>query len=92
MTFAPGRHGDFYLLVPPYLDTALNMRFGPGAPTVPFAADGVARDHPFAAVMQLPTTESCLPLLSQLGAAPLGLAETMLDQVEFYVVPTAPPS
>jgi hypothetical protein len=86
-----GRYGDIYLLFPPYLDVALTVQDGPGAPTVLCTPDVVPRDHQYAAVYGPPplaTTESCTPLLSQPGAAPLGSAQTVLGPVEFYVVPT----
>jgi hypothetical protein len=85
-----GRYGDVYLLLPPYLDMAIIVQDGPGAPAVLCTPDGVIRDHPVAAVYGPPplaTTESCTPLLSQPGATLLSTAQTVLGPVEFYVVP-----
>ena len=85
-----GRYGDVYTLLPPHLDIAVNVEFGPGASTVLCTPDGVVRNHPFAAVYPIPTTESCTPLLSRPGVTRLSSAETLLGPVDFYVVPTAP--
>lgn len=82
-----GRFGDVYLLLPPYLDIAVDVEDGPGARTVLCTPDGVVRDHPFAAVYPLPTTDSCTPLLTTPGAVRLGTDTTTYGPVDLYAVP-----
>lgn len=67
-----GRFGDVYLLLPPHLNMALDVQYGPGADFVLCTPDGVARDHPSAALYPISTTPDCSALVDEADPESLG--------------------
>jgi hypothetical protein len=87
-----GRFGDVYLFLPPHLNVALDFQYGPGADFALCTPDGVARDHPTAALYPIPTTPDCSSLLAASETRSLGALATPDGAFDMYeVLPTAPP-
>jgi len=80
-----GKYGDVYMLLPPYLNIALDSEFGAGADAVLCTADGVERDHPVASVYPLDTTVDCSTLIDPDSAGPIDVLEVPGGHVDVYV-------
>jgi hypothetical protein len=81
-----GRYGDVYLLLPPHLNFALDVEYGPGADGVLCTASGVVRNHPDAAVYPIATTPDCSEYLAASTATYLGEAMTEFGVVKFHLL------
>ena len=85
-----GRFGDVYLLLPPLLNTAVDVEYGPGADVALCTPAGVVRDQPTAAVFPIHTTPDCTALLD--GEVVTPLSDLVTTEGTFKVYELAPAS
>lgn len=79
-----GRFGDVYLLLPPHLNFALDVEYGPGADATLCTPAGVQRRQPRAALFPISTTPDCSTLLDGVAATPLGSRATPYGALDMY--------
>lgn len=79
-----GRFGDVYLLLPPYLNIALDVEYGPGADVALCTPAGVVRDQPSAALFPIATTPDCSMLLHGKVVTPMNDLATTEGTFKVY--------
>lgn len=79
-----GRFGDVYLFLPPHLNVALDVEYGPGADALICTPEGIVRNQPTAALYPLVTTPDCGAVLATGEVTRLGEITTQDGVFDFY--------